>query len=260
MVKIIERVIKKVEPLKDAVLIEGLPGIGHVGRIAAEHLIQEFQGEKVMELYCYDFPPQVLVNEDGTIESMNNEIYIIREPIPMIVVTGNTQALSPIGQYQLSERLVEIGIKYGARITYTLGGFGIGRIKEDPLVYVAATSKELAERIKAHGALFRADGGGIVGAAGLMLTFSKLMGIEGACLMGETPGYLIDPKSARKVLEVLAKVLNIEIDMGELEKRAREMEAFLERIRRFEKQLEQGHLMIREKDKRQREEDLRYIG
>ncbi|MBW9222940.1 proteasome assembly chaperone family protein [Methanothermococcus sp. SCGC AD-155-K20] len=253
MVNIVEKVIKEVEPLEDAVLIEGLPGIGHVGRIVAEHIIHEFNGEKVLELYCDDFPPQVLVNEDGTVEFMNNSIYIIKEPIPIIVVTGNTQALTPMGQYQTSKRLTELGIKYGARVVYTIGGFGIGNLKENPAVYVAATSKELANKIKGHGAVFRGDGGGILGAAGLMLTFSKLNGIDGACIMGETPGYLIDPKSAGRVLEVLSKILGIEINMDEIEKRAKEMEMFLEKIRNFEKSQEQKQAMPRD-------DDLRYIG
>ncbi len=258
MVKIIEKKIKDVEPLKDAILIEGLPGIGHVGRIAAEHLIHEFNGEKVLELYCDDFPPQVLVNNDGTVEFMNNEFYIIKEPVPMVVVLGNTQALSPTGQYHLSQKIVEIGIRYGANITYTLGGFGIGKLKDDPEVYVASTSKELADKIKELGAEFRQDGGSIIGAAGLMLTFSKLNGIEGVCLMGETPGYLVDPKSARKVLEILSKIVGFKISMKELEERAKEMEKFLEKIRKFEEealQQQQQQQQIPASD-----DDLRYIG
>ena len=253
MISIIERVIKEVEPLENAVLIEGLPGIGHVGKIVAEHIIHEFNGEKVLELYSDDFIPQVLVNVDGTVEFMNNSLYIIKKPIPIIVVTGNTQALTPMGQYQISKRLVELGIKYGARIVYTIGGFGIGSLKENPAVYVAATSKELANKIKEYGAVFREDGGCILGAAGLMLTFSKLSGIEGVCIMGETPGHLIDPKSAGKILEILSKILEIEINMDEIDKRAKEMEIFLEKIRNFEKSLEQKHAMPKD-------DDLRYIG
>jgi uncharacterized protein (TIGR00162 family) len=254
MVKIIEKIIKDAEPLKDAILIEGLPGIGHVGRIAAEHLIHEFNGEKVLELYCDDFPPQVLVNNDGTVEFMNNEFYLIKEPVPMVVVLGNTQALSPAGQYQLSQKIVEIGIRYGAKITYTLGGFGIGQIKDTPTVYVASTSKELADKISELGAEFRQDGGSIIGAAGLMLTFSKLNGIEGVCLMGETPGYLVDPKSARRVLEILSKFVGFEISMKELEERAKEMEKFLEKIRKFEEEALQQQQIPASED------DLRYIG
>ncbi|ABR54825.1 protein of unknown function DUF75 [Methanococcus vannielii SB] len=251
MVKIIENVVKDAEPLTDAVLIEGLPGIGHVGRVAAEHIIEEFNGEKILEIYCDDFPPQILVNDDGTIEYMKNEFYLVKEPVPMVIVLGNTQALSPEGQYALSERLIDIGIKYGAKKTYTLGGFGIGKIVEQLKVYVASTSKEISEKHKEFGAEFRTDGGSIIGAAGLMLKFSKLKGIEGICLMGETPGYLVDPKSAANVLEMLSKSIGFEIDMKKLDERAKEMEKFLEKVQKYEEGMQPGS---------QSTEDLSYIG
>ena len=255
MVKIITRKVKDIEPLKDALLIEGLPGIGHVGRLAAEHLVHEFKGEKFLELFCYDFPPQVLVKDDGTIEYMCAEFYARREPKPMIVVLGNTQALSQIGQYHLAEEIVKIGIEYGANFVYTLGGFGVGKLCEEVKVYGATTSKELAEKLKEHDILFRTDGGGIVGAAGLMLMFADLNGIPGICLMGETPGYLIDPNAAKAVLEKFCKLENIEINMEELEKRAKGMEQFIEKIKKFEEEM-----LKAAQAKPPSEEDLRYIG
>jgi len=52
--------------LDDPVLIEGLPGVGHVGKLAAEHLLEEFDGELVRRVYATEFPPQVSVEgEDG---------------------------------------------------------------------------------------------------------------------------------------------------------------------------------------------------
>jgi proteasome assembly chaperone (PAC2) family protein len=43
--------------------------------------------------------------------------------------------------------------------------------------------------------------------------------------MGETSGYLVDPKSARAVLEALESILDIEVGFEQLEDRADEMEA-----------------------------------
>ncbi|MCS3901980.1 proteasome assembly chaperone family protein [Methanococcus voltae] len=239
MINLFEKKIKEYEPLKDAILIEGLPGIGHVGRIAAEHLISEFNGEKVMEIYCNDFPPQVNVNSDGSVEFMNNEIYLIKEPIPMIVISGNTQSLSPAGQYEVSKRLIELGIEYGATKTYTLGGLGVGQIpNQDLKVYVASTSSEIAEQHKEYGVEFREDNGSILGAAGLMLMFSKLNDIEATCLMAETIGYVVDPKAATNVLNVLSKALNFEMDFTKLEQRAAEVEKLLEKVQLTQEEAE----------------------
>jgi len=48
--------------------------------------------------------------------------------------------------------------------------------------------------------------------------------------MGETSGYLVDPKSASRVLGVLCTLLGIEVDATTLEERGREMERMIERL------------------------------
>ena len=54
--------------------------------------------------------------------------------------------------------------------------------------------------------------------------------------MGETHGQIIDARSAKAVLEVLRKILKLEIDTKELDKRSKETEKALERVRKLEKQ------------------------
>ena len=66
----------------------------------------------------------------------------------------------------------------------------------------------------------------ISGAAGLVLGLGKNNGIEGACIMGETNAKLIygDHGSAKKILELLVKKYGFKIDMGRIEKDAKEIE------------------------------------
>ena len=67
--------VSKKPKLNDPLLIEGLPGIGNVGKLAVEHLIDSINATKFAELYSKDFPPQVFINPDGTIELVKNEFY-----------------------------------------------------------------------------------------------------------------------------------------------------------------------------------------
>ena len=60
--------------LNNPVFIEALPGIGHVGKLAADHMIDEFNATKFAEIYSPSFPPQVFVGEEGLIENMINEM------------------------------------------------------------------------------------------------------------------------------------------------------------------------------------------
>ena len=67
--------------------------------------------------------------------------------------------------------------------------------------------------------------------------------------MGETSGYLVDPQSARVVLEALQAAVGFDVGYDALEDRAEEMQEVVERIQ----QMEQGA-------QPPGEEDLRYIG
>jgi proteasome assembly chaperone (PAC2) family protein len=108
-----------------------------------------------------------------------------------------------------------------------LGGYGTGSRVHDPDVLAAATDKATAARLRKPGVrLPDGDGpaGGIIGASGLFLGLGAQRGLQGACLMGETNGYLVDPKAARAVLEALGKVLGGRFDLGGLEDTASELD------------------------------------
>lgn len=240
--------------LKNPILIEGLPGIGNVGKIAVEHLIDSVKAVKFAELYSKDFPPQVFINTDGTIKLVNNEFYYWRakkrNQRDLLLLTGDYQGLSSQGQYELVETILDLAETLGVKEMYTLGGYGLGHELQKPEVLCATTHKHLVKTMKKYGAIFKKNepGGGIVGASGLLLGLGGLRGIEGVCFMGETPGYLVDPKSAKAVLKILAKILNVDVNFSALEKKAKEIEHIAHQLKEIE-------TLSKEKS-----EELKYIG
>jgi len=248
------RYVTKKPKLKNPILIEGLPGIGNVGKLATEHLIDSVKAVKFAELHSKDFPPQVFINTDGTIELVNNEFYYYKSKKKgqrdLILLTGDYQGLSSQGQYELVEKILDIAEEFGVKEIYTLGGYGLGHEIKDPKVLAATTDKSLVKTMKGYGAIFKKNepGGGIVGASGLLLGLGKFRGFKGACFMGETPGYLVDPKSAKVVLKILMKITNIDVNLSALEKKAKEIEQIALQLKEMEGL---------SKDKT---EELKYIG
>lgn len=248
------RYITKKPKLKNPILIEGLPGIGNVGKLAVEHLIDSIKATKFAELHSKDFPPQVFINTDGTIKLVNNEFYYWiaknKKQRDLILLTGDYQGLSSQGQYELVEKILDIAEELGVKEMFTLGGYGLGHEIRDPKVLCATTDEKLVKTMKKYGAIFKKNepGGGIVGASGLLLGLGKLRGMQGTCFMGETPGYLVDPKSAKAVLNILMKITNVDINLSALEKKAKEIEHIAHQLREMESL---------SKDK---SEELKYIG
>ena len=246
-------VFKEKPVLREPILVEGLPGVGNVGKLAAEHLVDQLKAVKFAEMFSKFFPPQVLVNDAGTIRLVSNELYYVQRPDAnndIVIMTGDYQGLTPDGQYELSDKTLKIAKDLGVRRIYTLGGYGLGKMIEKPRVLGAATDIELVEDMKNFGVTFSKGepGSGIVGASGLLLGLGNLYGMRSVCLMGETSGYFVDPKGAQAVLEVLAKILGVKIDFTELETKAQQIDQITSKLREAEPPVEP------------KREDLGYIG
>jgi hypothetical protein len=246
-------VFKEKPVLREPILVEGLPGVGNVGKLAAEHLVDQLKAVKFAEMFSKFFPPQVLVNDAGTIRLVSNEIYYVQRPDAnndIVIMIGDYQGLTPDGQYELSDKTLKIAKDLGVRRIFTLGGYGLGKMIDKPRVLGAATDIELVEEMKNFGVTFSKGepGSGIVGASGLLLGLGNLYGMRSVCLMGETSGYFVDPKGAQAVLEVLAKILGVKIDFTELETKAQQIDQITSKLREAEPPVEP------------KREDLGYIG
>jgi hypothetical protein len=99
-------------------------------------------------------------------------------------------------------------------------------------VWFVATSEKINNQLKKYNLSLLSEGQ-ISGMNGLFLGLAKEKGFEGFCLLGEIPLYAIqieNPKASYVVLEVLAKILNIQIDFTSLIDQAQVMEAEINKL------------------------------
>ena len=237
--------------LREPVLVEGLPGVGHVGKLAAEHLLEEYDGDPIRRVYSEYFPPQVSV-ENGRTKLACVEFHAVSiDGTDLVVLTGDHQAQDTVGHYRLTETILDIAQEFGVERAIALGGVPTGELVEDHSVLGAATTEAFIDDLDTAGVEFREDepAGGIVGISGLLLGLGERRELEASCLMGETSGYLVDPKSSKAVLEILQEVVGFSVGFASLEDRAEEMEEVVRRIEELE-----GGMNVPSDD------DLRYIG
>ncbi|MCL4438241.1 MAG: proteasome assembly chaperone family protein [Candidatus Thermoplasmatota archaeon] len=252
MEKIIIRQYKKPK-LSSPVLIGGLPGIGNVGKIAADYLIDKFKMEKLADMFSQYFPPQVFIDEEGVARLVRNSIYYkkFRGKQDLLVLVGDFQGTTQEGQYEVSYAILEMLKQFGLSGVYTLGGYSTGKIVDEPRVLGAVTDPAMIEKLKESGVVFPKGepGGGIVGSAGVILGMSsEMFSIGGACLMGETSGYFADPKGAREVVKVLKNLLNLDINLEDLDERTKQIEQIT------------GRMQEEAQTRAQPKEDLGYFG
>jgi hypothetical protein len=241
--------------LKKPVLIEGLPGMGYVGKLAAEHLVEELNAKKFAELRSPYFPHHVHMEPGGVLRLVRDEFYQTNvDGRGMIMLVGDVQATSPEGHYEVTNKILDLAEELKVRQIFTLGGYATGRYsRAKPRVIGAVNDDEFIEIFRKHGVKIEKSAGPIIGISGLLLGLGRLRGIKGACLLGETHGMLVDHRSAQSVLETLANILGIKVDMRRLEQRAKNTEHLISRIRKEQKLRER-------RAKRQEEEGVSYIG
>jgi len=253
--------------LNNPIFIEGLPGVGNVGRIAAGYLTEELKTKKFAELYSSHFMPFVLLHQSSAVHVLKNELYYYKAKEKgqrdLIILIGDSQSVDPEGHYEIVEVLLDYLEKLGVKDLITLAGLSVGQPTESPKIIGAVSDPDVIEKYKKYGIDFEGGSkvGTIVGAAGLLLGLGRVRGMKGICLLGETVGFPIipDPKSAEIMLKLLAKILNVKINTEKLQKKVKEMEDFIKKVEDVQRKTMAGIMRPPEKPE-EKKEKLSYIG
>ncbi|MEM1550765.1 MAG: PAC2 family protein [Candidatus Bathyarchaeia archaeon] len=230
--------IEKVDA-KNPILIEGLPGLGMVGRIAVKYLIKHLKARKIAELYSPHFAYYVIVDSDnGSVTLLKNEFYYWKNEYgnhDLILLTGDSQAQTIDGQYEVAETILKYAKKKNVKLIITIGGYR-KEVVGTPSVFASATDLEVLKRALEAGSVSSPAGNPIVGIAGLLLGLAKLKGISGACLLSETPGYMPDPRAAKSALTIISRMLDLRLDLTDLDREISKIAQLEEELRKMEEQ------------------------
>jgi proteasome assembly chaperone (PAC2) family protein len=200
--------------LENPVFVQGLPGFGNVGRIAAHLLIKFSEAKPFAELYSPSFPDYVSISTKGIAQLPKYEFYSApMEKNNLVIMTGETQPSfdDVLAHYQVCGEIVDFVEKLGCHFIVTMGGVPLTEDKTQ--VYVAATSPRLATEFMEKGAVIYSKGR-IVGGTGLTLALAKERNLEGVCLLGTTTGFKADRGAGFQVFKFLMKALGKEIKEG----------------------------------------------
>jgi len=229
----------KVE-LKSPVLVEGLPGMGMVGRIAVRFLIRQLGAVRFAELYSPHFPYYVLVNKRGSVRLLRCEFFFWKNSSgdgDLVFLVGDSQAQTIEGQYGVTDAILEFAVRLGVRAVVTIGGFR-QEAEGAPRVVAVSTRSELLGRALSAGAVVGPAGNPIVGTAGLLLGLAKFRAVDALCLLGETKGYLSDPLAARSVAGVLERLFGLRLDYALLDAQVEKSREVASRMREIEERRE----------------------
>lgn len=216
--------------LKSPNMLAAWPGIGNVSMLVANYLERKLNFKPLGEIEAsHFFDPIGVVVKDNVVEApqfpQNNFYYWknTRGGNDIILFIGEDQPASK--GYELANCVLDVGLSFQVKRVYTCAA-AITRMhhSEQPKVWGVATTPQLTAELKEYDLIQRGNLQ-IAGLNGILLGVAKESGVEGICLLGEVPVYatrIQNPMAALAILEVLPKMLDIEIDTSELAQLASE--------------------------------------
>ena len=211
--------------LKNPYLVCAWPGMGEVAFKAAMYLIGQLKAEEFAEI-----PPEDFFYSTGSIVQEGilhvpgfpyGKFYYWKNKAgenDLIIFISNAQPdLAKADDYSRRIIYVARGFKVKTIISFAAMPQAIDHTQQSK-VWFTATSKEIINILMKHNFELLSEGQ-ISGMNGLFLGIAKKEGFDGFCLLGEIPLYTIqieNPKASYAVLEALARILKIQIDLNSL--------------------------------------------
>jgi len=260
----ITKTVKKMPKLKKPILIEGLPGIGNVGKVAVDFMIDELKAKKIYDIFSYTFPHSVFVNEKNLVSLPQISLYYKQfkdKRNDLLLLSGDIQPIDEVASYEFTEKILDIFEKLNGKEIITLGGIGLAAVPKKPKIYCTGNSKEIIKKykngIKLDDKLYGVVGP-IIGISGLLLGMAEKRNIKAISFLAETLGHplYLGIKGAREIIKVLDKKLELKMDIKKLEKEIDEAESEMMKITKGLTDVSKNSALKKIKDKF----DLSYIG
>lgn len=220
--------LKKLQ-LKNTILIEGLPGIGNVGKIAVDFMIDNLKAKKVCQIYSYHFPHAVFINEENLVELPIIELFHKKVgKHDVLFLAGDIQPIDEHSCYEFCDKLLDLVQQHKGEEIITIGGIGLQNIPQKPKVYCTANNDKIIKKYKSKKLAHSIYGvvGPIMGVTGLLVGLAQERKIPSVALLAETFAHptFLGIKGAREVLKVLDDKLKLKLDLKKLNEEIFEIE------------------------------------
>ncbi|VVB77368.1 PAC2 family protein [uncultured archaeon] len=208
----------KEQNLKGYTLIEGFPGIGLVGPMAASYMIEKLGMDYIGYVASDFFPPIAAVHEGTPMHTAR----ISKDAKNKLGIIFSEFTIPTNAVYQLGDETISFIRKYGLQRVISIGGMPSS--KQDEVPYVITSDPALLKKASAQG-IKQIKEGVIAGVSAVLLTSAVELGIPTMNLLVQVNPEIMNPKYAETAIQGLHKLIGLEIDLSELQKETKEVEA-----------------------------------
>lgn len=224
--------LNKEQNLKGYTLLEVFPGVGLVGAMAGSYIIEKLKMECIGRIESELFPPIAAIH--NTMPMFPARIYK-NDRLKLLLFMAEFSIPSNL-IFPLSQEMLSFSRKYSLLKIVSVGGLPSPRPTNK--IYVASSDATILKTATSLG-ITPIEDGLIAGISATLLNYSKDYGIPMLDILVEVNPSMMDPKYAEVAMMGLNKLLQIDIDLSELRKEAKLVEAKIKEMMKKVKEHQQ---------------------
>ena len=213
----IEITLNKDQHIAGYTIIEAFPGIGLVGPMAGSYMIEKLEMEYVGRVESELFPPITAIHKN--MPMFPARIYKADKYKLILFISEFT--IPPVLVHQLSDEILAFARKYSINEIISVGG--MPSEKPSNTIYVTSCDKDVVKKAVKTGIKLIQEGV-VAGVSAGLLVKAPQYKISALNILVEVNPNLMDPIYAEIAINGLNKLLDINIDLTELDKEAKEVE------------------------------------
>jgi proteasome assembly chaperone (PAC2) family protein len=196
-------------------VLEAVPGVGNVGKILVDSLVEKHPSRTLGWILNHDFPPHSTFDSNGLMRPPRMEIksVILPDGQTVIVIGGEMQPMTSAGQNEVAEEILTICSESSTPMLLVLAGLASGA--EDKGIHVICADEDVRRDLVANDIPVSKERpeAGMIGVAGLIVSMSPLFGVNTFALVAETVGSTTDVLAASRLANWIENGLDLPLDL-----------------------------------------------
>ena len=210
----------------DPVMVEGLPGLGLVGKIAADHLVEALEMPVYATCHCEGLPEVAVYDSDGS--GVQPPVRIHADPDSDLLVLQSDVPISPSNAQSFAGCVTGWLEQEGILPMYVSGRERATEGQTD--LYGLATG-EAATHLTEHDIPNPDERGVVSGPTGALLYRAQYTDLDALCIVVEASRQFPDPAAAKTLLEeVVTPLTGVDVETETLVEQAQDISAARERL------------------------------
>jgi uncharacterized protein len=213
--------------LDEPFVVEGLPGVGLVGKIATDHLVAEFDMDHYADVHC-DGLPRIGVYEGGGREVVPPVRLYVDESRDLLALRSDVP-VSPDSAREFAGCITGWLGSHDATPIY-LSGMPAEKDDAPPSMFGVATG-DGASHLEGVGIEAPGENGVVSGPTGALVNEAVEAALGGVCLVVESDPRFPDPEAARVLIDGgIGPITGVDVDLADLVDRTEEIRQTKERL------------------------------